>query len=164
MLFVAASAEDIPRDRRRGGRRLPKRLKLREPRPKQPRRSASQRVVGERARSRAEAAYREEFVAAVVRWLDFDAAHEALAMEIARGAAEQAAVVGSGRVGRTKTLGLDERAALAARAFIRHSHTNYEAVLDQLHPLGDELDQSDYLDIKRQAQQAVDAFLTAHRR
>jgi hypothetical protein len=64
---------------------------------------AAQRVVGERARSRAEAAYRDEFDAAVVRWLDVDAEHEVLAMKIARGAVEQAAVVGSGRVGRAKT-------------------------------------------------------------
>jgi len=65
-----------------------------------------------------------EFVVAVRAWLDFAAEHFALAEEIAVCAAEQAAVVGSGRVEWTRTLPLEERAALAARPYIRHRHTD----------------------------------------
>jgi hypothetical protein len=73
------------------------------------------RVQSARQRDRREAAYREEFVTAVRGWLDFTDEFDQLAQEIAQGAAERAAVVSSGRVGRTKKLPLEERAALAAR-------------------------------------------------
>ncbi len=126
-------------------------------------RRVEQRAVGARRRDRLEVDYRAEFTAAVLRWLDFAPEHEKLAEEIALGAAEQAAVVGSGRVGRTKTLTLDERAALAARAFIRHRHTDYEHQLVSLDPSGVSIDDLDYRDIKHDAQHAVDAFLDTHR-
>jgi hypothetical protein len=136
-------------------------------------RRAKQRVAGARQRKRDEVRYREEFVAAVSAWLDFAAEHVALAEEIAVGAAEQAAVVGSGRVGRTRALPVEDRAALAARAYIRHRHTDYEQKLvgidaleidlDELDDL-DDLDYVDYQEIKRAAQRDVDAFLDEHRR
>ena len=135
-------------------------------------RRAKQRVAGARQRERGEVRYRDEFAAAVRAWLEFTAAHSALAEEIAVGAAEQAAVVGSGRVGRTTTLPLEERAALAARAYIRHRHTDYEQKLvaidafaidlDELDDL-DDLEYVDYQEIKRAAQRDVDAFLDEHR-
>ncbi len=135
-------------------------------------RRAKQRVAGARQRERGEVRYRDEFAAAVRAWLDFTAEHAALAEEIAVGAAEQAAVVGSGRVGRTATLPLEERAALAARAYIRHRHTDYEQKLAGIDvfeiDLGDlddldDLEYVDYQEIKRAAQRDVDAFLDAHR-
>ena len=135
-------------------------------------RRAKARVSGARQRERDEVRYREEFAAAVRVWLDFADEHFALAEEIAVGAAEQAAVVGSGRVGRTRTLPLEERAALAARAYIRHRHTDYEEKLggidafeiglDELDDL-DDLEYVDYPEIKRAAQRDVDAFLDEHR-
>ena len=39
----------------------------------------------------------------VVQWLDFSPTHAALASEIAHGAVDRAAKIGSGGVGRTKT-------------------------------------------------------------
>ena len=78
---------------------------------------------------------------------------------------EQAAEVSSGRVGRTKTLTLDERAALAARAFIRHRYTDYEqqlAGLDRDSFLA-EVNDFDYRQIKQAAHDAVDAYLEMHR-
>ena len=84
---------------------------------------------------------------------------------IADGAAAQATVVGSGRVGRTKTLSVDDRAALAARAYIRHHHTDYHDRLDNANVgLGDDIDDDDYREIKRAAHDEVEAFLDAHRR
>jgi hypothetical protein len=69
--------------------------------------------------------------------------------------------VGSGRVGRTRLLPLEERAALAARAQIRHAHTDYHHQLDELPLVGN--DDELYRAIKADAQDAVDAFLIAHR-
>lgn len=125
---------------------------------------AKQRVSNARHRERSEADYRAEFVVAVLQWLDFTDEHQALAEAIAAGSAEQAAVVGSGRVGRTKTLSLDERAALAARAYIRHHHTAYEDELFELDPFEADIDDDDYRRIKQAAQRAVDEFLETHRR
>jgi hypothetical protein len=122
---------------------------------------AVRREAGARSRARQEARYRDEFAAAIVEYLHFAARHEALAQTIARSAAERAAVVGSGRVGRTRILALEERAALAAQAQIRHAHTDYENRLDELSVLGE--DDELYRDIKSRAHDAVDAFIHAHR-
>ena len=65
-------------------------------------------------------------------WLAFAPEHEFVARDIAVHAARRAAQVGSGRVGRTKTLTLEERAALAARADIRHRYTDYDEHLERL--------------------------------
>jgi hypothetical protein len=134
-------------------------------------RRETKRVASSRQRDRNEAAYRAEFEEAVMQWLCFSPAHAALASEIAHGAADRAAVVGSGRVGRTKTLSLEDRAALAARAYIRHRYTDYE---DQLSAVGlvefdedldaDIVEIGDYREIKRVAHREVDAFLDEHRR
>jgi len=61
-----------------------------------------------------------------------------------RRAAERAVAVGSGRVGRTKVLALEERTALAARATIRHGFTDYDDRLAALDPLEVEVDDFDY--------------------
>ena len=132
-------------------------------------RRETQRETSSRQRGRAETAYRAEFEGAVLRWLAFGPGHQVLAEEIARGAADRAAVVGSGRVGRTKQLTLDERAALAARAFIRHRHTDYEDRLISLElseldiDSGVGSDVGDYREIKRMVHREVEAFLEQYR-
>jgi hypothetical protein len=122
---------------------------------------ASRREAGARSRERQEARYRQELTAAIVDFLAFTPEHQRLAERIALDAAERAAVVGSGRVGRTRLLSLPDRAALAARAQIRHAYTDYEQQLDEhlLAGVDDEL----YRAIKVEAQAAVDGFLQAHR-
>lgn len=130
-----------------------------------------ERVAGTRQRNKSEATYRDEFEDAVMQWLNFSSEHATMASEIARGAADRAAVVGSGRVGRTKTLTIEDRAALAARAFIRHRYTDYE---DQLLSLelsafdqdidADIIEVGEYPEIKQAAHRAVDAFLDDHRK
>ena len=94
-----------------------------------------------------------------VSYLDFSSDHSELAKSIAPEAALRAAEVGSGRVGRTRTLEINERAALAARAFIRHRYTAYE---DRL---GQEVWNDEYLyrEVKADAHRAVDQFLERHR-
>ena len=125
---------------------------------------AAARVAGARHREHVEADYQTELRDTVLRWLDFTPEHLDLAARIADGAAAQATIVGSGRVGRTKTLGVDERAVLAARAYIRHHHTDYHDRLDNTNVgLGDDTDDDDYRKIKRAAHDQVEAFLDAHR-
>lgn len=126
-------------------------------------RRAKQRVANERHRDRVEDAYRGEFIESVRAWLAFAPDHAALAEEIARSAADQAVVVGSGRVGRTRTLTLEERAELAGRATIRHRFTNYDDRLADLDPFDSEFDDFEYRQIRRDAHDAVDAFLDEHR-
>lgn len=122
---------------------------------------ALRREAGARSRERQEARYRQELTAAIVDYLAFRPEHQALAESIAQEAAGRAAVVGSGRVGRTGLLSLQDRAALAARAQIRHAHTDYERQLDDEAVVG--VDDELYRAIKAEAHAAVDAFLQAHR-
>jgi len=120
---------------------------------------ASRRSQGAVYRARREDLYREELSDAIVSYLDFAPEHAELAKNIATEAADRAAEVGSGRVGRTRTLEINERAALAARALIRHRYTGYEDRLAQ------EVWEDDYLyrEVKADAHRAVDEFLERHR-
>jgi hypothetical protein len=116
-----------------------------------------------RSRAKQEAAYRDEFEETIRRFLAFAPEHGDLADEIAREPATRAVEVGSGRVGRTRMLSLEERASLAARAVIRHRHTSYEddlfdASMDD--PWGEGFW---YREIKTEAQRSVDDFLNRHR-
>lgn len=124
---------------------------------------AIRRAAGARYRERKEDRYRRELADAIVAFLAFAPAHAKLASSIADAAAARAGEVGSGRVGRTRTLSLEERAALAARAHIRHNHTEYEARLEGV-PL-DDLYGDDWLyrEAKAQAHEDVDAFIEEHR-
>ena len=67
-----------------------------------------ERVASTRQRDKNEARYRAEFEDAVMQWLSFSSEHAAMARTIAQGAVDRAAVVGSGRVGRTKTVSLED--------------------------------------------------------
>jgi hypothetical protein len=121
---------------------------------------SGRRAQGAVYRARKEDAYRQELAEAIVAFLDFAPEHSDLAASIATEASDRAGEVGSGRVGRTRKLELDERAALAARSLIRHKHTDYE---DRLVT---EVWDDDYLyrAVKAEAQDAVDRFLEDHRR
>lgn len=116
-------------------------------------------------RDRTEQAYRDELVAAIVTWLNFADEHAELADQIAQAAADHAAVVGSGRVGRTSTLSLEEKAALAARAHIRHHHTDYEDQLIEHEATTGfaTLDTETYRALRTVARRVVDAFIDEHR-
>lgn len=119
---------------------------------------ARARRVAVDTRARRNERYERELRGAVLEFLDFAPGHRALAEQIADETAAHAAVVGSGRVGRTQLLTLEEKAALAARAHIRHRHTRYEDRLDTI-PL-EAWDEDDlYREIKGAAHEAVDDFL-----
>ena len=132
---------------------------------------AKKRATSARGRAKEETRYRDEFAAAVLVFLDFVPTHAELAQEIARGVAEHATLVSSGRVGRTKQLPLEERATLAARAYIRHRYTAYENNLDVVTfeedldsgaPIGG-IDDDLYRALKRDAATRVNEFLVRHR-
>jgi hypothetical protein len=95
--------------------------------------------------------------------LDFAPKYENLARKIAHRTAERATAVGSERVGRTRKLTQAEKAALAARAYIRHNHTKYEDNLSRpeliLEPHGDS-----YHEMRSEAEEEVDQFLDGHRK
>jgi hypothetical protein len=120
----------------------------------------SRRAQGAAYRARKEAAYREELGQAIVAFLAFAPEHARLARSIATDAAHRAGGVGSGRVGRTRGLTLEERAALAARALIRHTYTEYEERL--VNEVWD--DEFLYQAVKADAQYDVDRYLEEHRR
>lgn len=124
---------------------------------------ARQRERGAKSRERQEVVYRDELADAIRRFLNFTPEHSELAEEIAAETATRAAAVGSGRVGRTRTLSVDERAALAARALIRHRYTSYEDDLVDA-SMEDPWDEEFwYREVKAEAQRAVDDFLDQHR-
>jgi hypothetical protein len=122
---------------------------------------AARRVAGARRRERQEARYQDELTAAIVTYLDFAPEHQALAETIATAAAQRATVVGSGRVGRTRLLSMEERGALAARAELRHAYTDYEQQLAAQPVAGD--DDELYREIKAYAHDEVDRFIEEHR-
>ena len=66
-------------------------------------------------------------------------------------------------MGRTRTLPVEERARLAARAFIRHRFTDYEDRLGDLDVFLAAIDDVDYREVKQDAQARVDQFLADHR-
>jgi phage-related minor tail protein len=123
---------------------------------------AAARTVNARSRARREEQYQERLQESVLAFLDFAREHAALAEQIATETAAHAAVVGSGRVGRTQLLSLEDKARLAARAHIRHRYTRYE---DELTDLPFEAWDEDelYREIKGAAHEAVDDFLDEHR-
>ena len=121
------------------------------------------RAASARSRARAEERYQQELRAAILDFLDFGHAHAELAETIAAETAAHAAVVSSGRVARTRKLPLEERAALAARAHIRHRYTSYEDDLARV-PIEDWDEDDVYREVKGTAHEAVDDFLAQHRR
>jgi hypothetical protein len=124
---------------------------------------AKGRESGARQRERQEERYRDELREAILVFLAFAPQHVRLAEGIAGEASAHAAVVRSGRVGRTRLIPIAERAALAARAFIRHRHTTYEDELDRLAFRDGWDDDYLYREVKASAQLAVDQFLETHR-
>ena len=99
--------------------------------------------------------YRRDLADAVLSFLDFPPEHGGLAAAIA---AEAAA-----RVDPTGKVSLARRAELAARAAIRHGHTDYHETIEVLAASGHWDDDSLYQEARRQAEIAVDAFLARHR-
>src|SRR5262249_30425168 len=81
-----------------------------------------------RRRETAQAEYVEDFVEAVRSFLAFHPDHAELAERLARAVTDHATPVGSGTVARTKRIPVDERAAAAVIAWLRHRTTAYDSM------------------------------------
>lgn len=128
-------------------------------------RRAAQRSRAAERRDAQEADYQRELAAVIVAYLDFADEHAELARQIADDAAATASQVGSGRVGRTRTLTIEERAQLAVRAHLRHRYTDYDERLFDTQADAEtlDLDPATYRTIRNDADAAVDDFIDQHR-
>ena len=79
-----------------------------------------------RRREETQASYEGEFLEAVVQFLAFHEAHQALAMQLAKAVTSHAIPVGSGTVARTKRIPIQQRAEAAVIAWMRHQTTAYD--------------------------------------
>ena len=79
-------------------------------------------------REKAQTEYVADFLAAVVKFLNFDPSHADLARQLAKAVTEHATPVGSGTVARTKRIALEGRAEAAVIAWMRHQTTAYDSM------------------------------------
>ena len=82
--------------------------------------------AGRRRREADQEAYEEDFTAAVVRYLNFHPLYGAEAEQLARRVATHSVPVGSGTVARTERIPIEQRAAAATIAWLRHQTTGYD--------------------------------------
>ena len=87
---------------------------------------ARRRAADATRRERKQAEYAADFEGAVRAFLDFHPTHAELGRRLARAVAEHATPVGSGTVARTQRIPIDERAAAAVIAWMRHQTTAYD--------------------------------------
>jgi hypothetical protein len=87
---------------------------------------AKKRAAGTERREKAEAVYAESFEDAVVRYLAFSREWAKLGEAMGKLVATHATPVGSGTVARTKRIPIEERAAAAVIAWMRHQTTAYD--------------------------------------
>jgi hypothetical protein len=86
----------------------------------------ARRKEADARRAKAQAEYVEDFRGAVLRFLAFHPRHADLADRLARAVTDHATPVGSGTVARTKRLPVEQRAAAAVIAWLRHRTTGYD--------------------------------------
>jgi len=73
-----------------------------------------------------EEVFGEDFQQAIINFLNFDKKHQALVETLAVLVKEHAVPVGSGTVARSSSVSLDDKAALAVMAWMRHQTSNYD--------------------------------------
>src|SRR6185436_6778952 len=97
--------------------------------------------------------------------LHFAPQFSAEAEKIAKAAAERACKVGSGRVGRTSLLPLDEKVRLAVRAHLRHNATRYDDKMFEQTMLneGFDVDKDERRELQREAHRNVEEYLRIRR-
>ncbi len=87
---------------------------------------ARKRAADLKRRELKQAVYVDDFFAAVVKHLDFVQKYSELAQKMARLITDHATPVGSGTVARTERIPLEQRAAAAVNAWMRHQTTEYD--------------------------------------
>ncbi len=86
-------------------------------------------AAGRARREVQQQAYAEDFRGAVQQFLAFAPLHAELGARVAAAIAAHATPVGSGTVARTQRIPVEERAAAATIAWLRHQSTGYDAML-----------------------------------
>jgi len=89
---------------------------------------AKRKAADAKRRENAQAEYVEDFLGAVVAFLDFHPAHAELSQQLARAVTDHATPVGSGTVARTKRIPVEQRAEAAVIAWMRHQTTAYDSL------------------------------------
>lgn len=90
---------------------------------------AKKREAGARRRERVQAEYVEDFGQAVLAYLAFPPRHGEIARRLAAAVTAHATPVGSGTVARTERIPVEERAAAAVIAWMRHQTTAYDNMI-----------------------------------
>jgi len=81
---------------------------------------------GRKRREKEQLAYEAEFEAQVLDYLNFHPRYESIARKAANAITRHAIPVGSGTVARTQRIPVEERAASATIAWMRHQTTDYD--------------------------------------
>jgi hypothetical protein len=89
---------------------------------------AKRKAADARRRDAAQTEYAGDFRAAVLSYLAFDHPHADLAAKLADAVTQHATPIGSGTVARTERIPIDERAAAAVIAWMRHQTTAYDSM------------------------------------
>lgn len=79
-------------------------------------------------RQKVQSEYVEDFVVAVLDFLNFHSSHCEVASQLARQVADHATPVGSGTVARTQRIPVERRAEAAVIAWMRHQTTAYDSM------------------------------------
>lgn len=89
---------------------------------------AKRQAAAVKRRAKVQTAYVEDFTQAIVDWLGFHPLYAAIAQQLALAVAAHATSVGSGTVARTQRIPIEERAAAAVIAWMRHQTTAYDSL------------------------------------
>ena len=89
---------------------------------------AKRRASELKRREKKQAAYETDFYQAVLNWLNFHPTHQKLAEQMARAVTDHTVPVGSGTVARTERIPIEDRAAAAVIAWMRHQTTAYDTM------------------------------------
>ena len=89
---------------------------------------ARKRAADLKRRQEKQRCYEVSFRQALIQWLNFHPRHILMAEQMAEAISQHATPVGSGTVARTERIPLEERAAAAAIAWMRHRTTVYDSM------------------------------------
>lgn len=78
-------------------------------------------------RDEKEAVFGEDFQLAIIKFLNFAPKHQALVSELSVLVKEHAVPVGSGTVARSSSVSIEDKAALAVMAWMRHQTSDYDS-------------------------------------
>lgn len=90
---------------------------------------AKKQAAAAARREQEQATYVDDFLTAVLSYLDFHPTHEQIAHQMAQAITAHATPVGSGTVARTKRIPLEQRAEAAVIAWMRHQTTAYDEMV-----------------------------------